>query len=115
VREVNGKRQLEAVKSLAAAREILGAASQWKPTLMVGPPPRADTARNPRVEELSRQLGGLCRDLGVPYFDSYTPLSDSSSFIADVKGVDGTHPSAKGYAEWARLIDEWSAWREWLP
>ncbi len=114
-REVNGKRQLEAAQSLAAAREILDAGSKWKPTLMVGPPPGADTARNPRVEELSRQLGGLCSELAVPYFDSFIPLSASSSFIADVKGVDGTHPSAKGYAEWASLIDEWPAWREWLP
>src|SRR5262245_51814443 len=31
-RDVNGKRQLEAAQSFAVAREILGAASQWKLT-----------------------------------------------------------------------------------
>jgi lysophospholipase L1-like esterase len=115
VRDVNGKRQLEALQSLATAREILGAASPWKPTLMIGPPPGGDIARNARVEELSRKLAGICAELGVAYFDSYAPLLASSTFIEDVKSVDGTHPSAKGYAEWARIIDEWPAWREWLP
>jgi len=114
-RDVNGKRQLQAEASLQAGREILAAASRWKPTLMVGPPPGGDTARNPRVEELSLKLAEICQELKVPYFDSFAPLLASSTFIADVKGVDGTHPSAKGYIEWAKLIDEWPAWREWLP
>src|SRR5882757_8006279 len=39
VREVNGKRQLEAEQSLAAAAEMLETASAWKPVLMIGPPP----------------------------------------------------------------------------
>ncbi|HYM19207.1 MAG TPA: GDSL-type esterase/lipase family protein [Micropepsaceae bacterium] len=114
-REVNGKRLLEAEQSFAAAREILAAASVWKPTLMIGPPPGGDSSRNGHVEELSRHLAEICAELKVPYFDSCTPLSRSSTFIPDVKHVDGTHPSAKGYAEWARLIDEWPAWRDWLP
>jgi hypothetical protein len=45
-REVNGKRQMEAAQSLAAAREILGAAVGWKPTLMIGPPPGGDSAQS---------------------------------------------------------------------
>jgi acyl-CoA thioesterase-1 len=114
-REVNGKRQLELAQSLAAAREMLGAAARWKPTLMVGPPPGGDVPRNDRVEEASAALAKLCAELDVPYFDSYTPLMASPTFLSDVKAVDGTHPSAKGYAEWAGLIDAWSAWREWLP
>src|SRR5215831_9365984 len=87
-REVNGKRQLEAEQSFAAAREILAAASRWKPTLMIGPPPGGDSARNGRIEELSRHLAEICAELKVPYFDSYTPLSQSSSFIPDVKSID---------------------------
>src|SRR5258708_40154355 len=51
VREENGKRQLEAAQSLAAARHILAAASPWKPTLMIGPPPGGDRQRNPRVND----------------------------------------------------------------
>jgi lysophospholipase L1-like esterase len=114
-RDVNGTRQLEAAQSLAAAREILAAAIAWKPTLMIGPPPGGDEARNHRVKELSQSLAGLCTQLGVPYFDSFTPLFASSTFIPSVKAIDGTHPNASRYAEWARAIDDWPAWRSWLP
>ena len=115
VREVNGKRQMEAAQSLAAAREILTASVAWKPTLMIGPPPGGDQPRNARVKDLSESMENLCTLLGVPYFDSFTPLLSSATFIASTKAVDGTHPNASGYAEWARLIDQWSPWREWLP
>jgi len=115
VREVNGKRQLEAAQSLAAARDMLGAASRWKPTLMIGPPPGGDGQRNPRVKDLSAELAKLCAALTVPYFDSYATLLASPVWLPSVKSVDDTHPSAAGYAEWARLIGEWPAWREWLP
>jgi lysophospholipase L1-like esterase len=114
-REVNGKPQLEAAQSLAAAREMLGAASRWKPTLMVGPPPGGDEPRNARVKDLSDRLAKLCAELNVPYFDSYAPLMASPIWMPSVKSVDSTHPSASGYAEWARLIEEWPAWRDWLP
>ena len=114
-REVNGKRQMEAAQTLAAAREILSAAVAWKPTLMIGPPPGGDSARNLRVKELSEAMARLSGELRLPYFDSFTPLAASSTFIASTKAIDGTHPNAAGYAEWARLIDEWPAWREWLP
>ena len=114
-REVNGKRQLEAAQSLAAARDMLGAASRWKPTLMIGPPPCGDEPRLGRINDLSQRLAMLCAELTVPYFDSYAPLLASTSWMPCVNAVDGTHPSASGYAEWAQLIDAWPAWREWLP
>jgi acyl-CoA thioesterase I len=114
-REVNGKRQLEAAQSLAAARDMLGAASRWKPTLMIGPPPGVDGLRNQRVKDLSERLANLCAELKVPYFDSYAALLASPVWLPSVQSVDDTHPSAAGYAEWARLIGEWRAWREWLP
>jgi acyl-CoA thioesterase I len=114
-REVNGRRQVEAAQSLSTAREILAAASAWKPTLMIGPPPGGDTARNDRVKELSHGIARLCAEIGVPCFDSFTPLLSSSTFIPSTKAVDGTHPNASGYAEWAQLIEQWPVWREWLP
>src|SRR6266446_1200009 len=80
-REVNGKRQLEAVQSLAAARDMLDAASRWKPTLMIGPPPGGDQARNQRVKDLSAQLTKLCTELNVPYFDSYELLLASPVWL----------------------------------
>ncbi len=115
VREMDGKRQLQLVESLAAAREVLAAAAAWKPTLMVGPPPSGDAARNARVAGLAEGIRGVCAQCSVPYFDSYTPLLASPTYLADVRSVDGTHPSAAGYGEWAKLIDAWAAWRAWLP
>ena len=114
-REVNGRRQLEAAQSLAAARDMLGPASRWKPTLMIGPPPGDDQPRNARVKDLSERLAALCADLKIPYFDSYSPLLASSTWMSSVNAVDGTHPSAAGYAEWAQRISEWRGWRDWLP
>lgn len=115
VREINGKRQLDESQSLAAARSLLAKASQWKPTLMVGPPPVNDEPRNARVTSVSAKFAELCRELDLPYFDSCTALRDTGVWLRDIKEVDGTHPSAIGYAEWARLIGDWSAWRDWLP
>jgi lysophospholipase L1-like esterase len=115
VREVNGKRQLEAAQSLSAAREMLSAASRWKPTLMIGPPPGCDDPRNGRVKDLSEQLARLCGELGVPYFDSYAALMTAPVWMPSCNAVDGTHPNAAGYAEWAKRIDSWPAWRDWLP
>jgi len=114
-REVAGKRQLNSTQSMAAAGEILQAARRWKPTLMIGPPPGGDDGRNMRVKQLSDAFARLCGELKISYFDSFTPLSSSATFIGNTRTVDGTHPSADGYAEWARLIDRWAAWREWLP
>ena len=114
-RVVNGKPQMEQAASLAAAREIITAASRWKPTLMVGPPPGGDEARNVRVKAFSDEIAKLCAELNVAYFNSYSALLASSVWMPSVKSVDGTHPSAEGYAAWARAIDAWPAWREWLP
>jgi lysophospholipase L1-like esterase len=114
-REVAGKRQLEAAQSLAAAREMLAAAGKWRPTLMIGPPPGGDEARNARVKELSGGFARICGEFALPYFDSLMALSASPTFITNTRSVDGTHPSAAGYAEWTRLIDRWPAWRDWLP
>jgi len=115
VREVNGKRQLEASQSLTIAAEMLGDAARWKPTLMIGPPPGCDDARNTRVQDLTDQLAKLCGELGVPYFDSYAALIGSSVWLPSCNAVDGTHPDAAGYAGWADAIDSWPAWRDWLP
>ncbi len=115
MREVNGRPQMELQQSLAVAHAVLSAAARWKPTLMIGPPPGADDARNARVQALSDAMMQLCAELSLPYFDSYRALVASAVWMPSVMAVDGTHPSASGYAEWATLIEAWPAWRDWLP
>jgi lysophospholipase L1-like esterase len=115
MRDVNGTPQLEAAQSLTAARAMLGEAARWQKTLMIGPPPGVEDARNRRVKDLSRAFAALCVELDVPYFESFTPLMSSPDWLADLATIDGTHPSAKGYAQWAALIEAWPAWRAWLP
>ena len=82
---------------------------------MVGPPPVGDDPRNSRVRAVSGRLAVLCSELHVPFFDSCRLLLQTGIWLPDVEQVDGTHPGARGYAEWARLIDLWEPWREWLP
>src|SRR5437588_10656403 len=65
VREVNGRMQVSEADTLATARRILAEASQWKPTLMVGPPPVGDDPRNSRVRAVSGRLAVLCSELHV--------------------------------------------------
>jgi len=115
VREVNGRMQVSDADTVAAARRILGEASEWKPTLMVGPPPVSDDPRNSRVRAISERLAVLCGELHVPFFESSRRLLQTGIWLADINQVDGTHPGARGYAEWARLIDSWDAWRNWVP
>ena len=114
-RDVNGKAQLDEAESVTAARQIFAKASPWKPVLMIGPPPVNDDPRNSRVRSISEKLAILCTELNVPYFESHSALQSTGIWLRDIKEMDGTHPSAAGYAEWARLIENWPSWREWVP
>jgi lysophospholipase L1-like esterase len=114
-KDVDGKRIVEPQQAVAQAREILGAAKAWLPTLMVGPPPIDEEMRNARIADLSGRLSALCRDLGVPYLDTFGAFYSSGAWMKAVQAGDGVHPLAAGYEEWARLIDGWPAWRAWAP
>ena len=72
-------------------------------------------SRNSRVRSISQKLAALCVELEMPYFDSHSALQTTGIWLRDIKEVDGTHHSAAGYEEWARLIENWSAWRDWVP
>ena len=99
--------------SLKALRRILHEAAPRFPVLMVGPPPVADAAQNARVGELSVAFAETCRAAGVPYLDVCEPLLQSHIWLAEVAAGDGAHPNAGGYAELAKLVEDWSAWRAW--
>lgn len=95
------------------AKEILTQASEWRPTLFVGPPPIAEREANERIASLSSALSVLCEELRVPFFEAFGPLSTSSVWMREVADGDGAHPGAGGYALFADLLGAWRPWREW--
>ena len=106
----NGKLRVELIDSLKNARQILSTAKQNYPVLMVSPPPTSDEERHPRVKVLSESLSTLCQELAIPYLDVFTPLLNSSVWMAEVAAGDGAHPNASGYEELAQLVQSWFAW-----
>lgn len=114
-------------QSLANASEMLFRASEWLPTLWIGPAPAemsmqplriADTVvfdfKNDRTLELNNRFADLAAEMGVPYLDLFTPLAGDPRWSAALQAGDGVHPVADGYAQMAELVSAWSAWRVWM-
>jgi len=110
----NGVRFVEEADSVRCARRILTQAKDLFPTLLVGPPPIADETMNYRAEKTSAAYNQLCRDLEVPYLDTYQPLRENALWMQKVAAVDGAHPAAAGYLALAQLVTDWPAWRHWF-
>lgn len=109
-----GQLRVELAASISNAHQILSDAKRYYPVLMISPPPTSDSERYPRVRNLSDQFATLCQDLNIPYLDVFTPLLQSPTWIEQVKAGDGSHPDAEGYAELAKLIQNWPAWFNWF-
>ncbi len=65
----NGKTRVELSDSIENCREILSAAKQLFPVLIVGSPPIADVEQNFIIADLSERFAPVCRDLDVPYLE----------------------------------------------
>lgn len=109
----NGKLRVALEDSLANARQILSAAQQRYPVLMISPPPIADVEQRSRIQTLVGHLGSLCESLNIPYLDIFTPLLTTPAWLPEVQLGDGAHPNAAGYAEFAHLVQQWPAWAQW--
>lgn len=114
-------------QSLANASEMLFRASEWLPTLWIGPAPAemsmqplriADTVvfdfKNDRTRELNSRFADLAGEMGVPYLDLFTPLAGDPRWSAALQAGDGVHPVADGYALMAEQVAAWPAWRVWM-
>jgi lysophospholipase L1-like esterase len=110
----NGKTRIEVIDSLNNVRQILLLAQQKCLVLMVSPPAILEPSQNQRISYLSQQFAYLCQELNVPYLDVFTPLSQSATWMREVQAGDGAHPDAGGYAELARLVQNWGAWQNWF-
>lgn len=109
----DGEPRLTPEAGAAAARSILGEATRWLPTLMIGPPPIGEPDVNDRIRARSANLAMTCAELTVPFFDVFGPLSRSDVWMREVSSGDGAHPGADGYGLLADLVMGWSAWTEW--
>lgn len=110
-----GRRLLEAITTVANARQILADAKTLAPTLMVGPPPIAYADVNARVAVLIPELQATCRALSVPFLDIFGALQSSAAWMDEASANDGAHPGRSGYQALAALVDCWPPWRAWLP
>jgi acyl-CoA thioesterase-1 len=98
-------------KALDNAHSILSEASKWLPTLMIGPAPVSfDAAADDRIAALSEELGRVCAGIGIPYLPVFTALATSGIWSQEAARGDGTHPNSGGYAEFAAIVRQWSAW-----
>jgi lysophospholipase L1-like esterase len=111
----NGQRRVELTDSLHYTTQILSAAQQKYPILMIGPPPILEVEQNDRTKILSDRFGELCTELNVPYLDIFTPLRQSVEWLAALQDGDGTHPGAEGYRAISNPIQHSSAWSEFVP
>lgn len=109
--EQAGRLRLDLADSLGCLERILRTAQSQYPVLMVGPPPIADDAQNIRISDLSEGFDAVCSDLGVPYLEIFSTLSESPIWRAEVAAQDGAHPSAAGYGLLADIVSNWSAWQ----
>ncbi|WP_218030953.1 GDSL-type esterase/lipase family protein [Dictyobacter aurantiacus] len=110
----NERPRLDSQESLRHAREMLRAACELCPTLMVGPPPMPDDEQNQRIASLSEQFALLCQELAIPYLDVFTPLLQVAQWREEALANDGAHPRAAGYSALAHLVQDWPTWQSWF-
>ncbi|MCP4134159.1 MAG: lipase [bacterium] len=109
-----GRTRVEPMESMAVCKEIFSAAARQFPVIVIGPPPIEEEGENLRVKEISGGMRVICRNLEIPFFDSFGALIKDPVWMDEVSKFDGNHPSGKGYAVLAGLINQWEPWLEWF-
>jgi acyl-CoA thioesterase I len=108
----DGRPRVSPERSLAAVAGVLdGASARGWPALVVGPPPVSDAGESARAADLSAGLAGVCAVRAVP-FVSTTGLAADPVWVAEVAAGDAYHPSTRGYARLAALVEP--VFRRWL-
>ncbi len=106
----HGVTRVSPEQSLGHARAMLATSLSLYPTLMVGPAPVEDADHNRRTRHLSEQFRLVAAEVGVPYLEVFRTLNRSATWMHEVALLDGAHPQAGGYAEFASLVQTWSDW-----
>lgn len=110
----HGQTRVTWADSMRATRSILEQARQTWPVLMVGPPPVGHEDHDWRIRALSDAMARLCADMKIPFLPIWEPLRARPLWCAEIARGDGFHPTGGGYAELARLVHDWPAWRKWM-
>ncbi len=101
----DGRRRVPRERSLAALAEVLdGAAARGWAALVVGPPPVSQADESARAADLSAGMAAQCAARAVPFVDT-TGLADDAVWVAEVAAGDAYHPSTRGYANLAALVE----------
>lgn len=114
----NGKTRVDFADSIKNAHKILSDAKKLYPVLMVSPAPYAeqeDPRRKQRTTDLSTQFALVCKELDIPYLNIFPLLEQSNIWTNEARANDGVHPKAGGYAEFAKIVEDWDAWLNWFP
>jgi lysophospholipase L1-like esterase len=111
----NGTPKIALINSIINGRDILNEAKQKYQVLMISPPPTLDREHNERIAYLSKHFARFCRGLNVPYLDVFSILEKSNIWMDEVRNYDGAHPRARGYQEFAEIVQKWDAWLKWFP
>lgn len=106
----NGMTRVSAQDSERHLGNMLADAAKRYRVLMIGPPPIADAAHNQRTKALSERFDAVCKRLDVPYLPMFEALSANKTWMHQVSLMDGAHPQAEGYAEFAKRVLDWPQW-----
>ena len=108
----DGHPRVSPERSLAAVADVLdGASARGRPTLVVGPPPVSDAGESARAADMSTGLAGVCAERAVAFVDA-TELASDPVWVAEVAAGDAYHPSTRGYARLAALVEP--VFQRWL-
>jgi acyl-CoA thioesterase I len=107
---VDGRRRVAEEETIANLQAMLETAKPVYHTLVVGPPPAADAEHNARLAQLSLRMQGVTAGLGIPYIATLPALVEDRVWREDVRGNDGSHPRAGGYARLAEIVATSGLW-----
>ena len=109
---VDGQRRVPADVTVSTLGAILARADvAGLQTLVVGPPPVADTRVVARIVELDALLRAAAGTVGAPYVSVVHDLLADAAWTDEVRAGDGAHPGSAGYAALAAVVrPRWDTW-----
>jgi acyl-CoA thioesterase I len=107
---VDGRRLVAEEETLANLQNMLVAAKPMYRTLVVGPPAAADAEHDARLARLSVRMQDMAAGLGIPYVATLPVLVEDRVWREEVRGNDGSHPRAGGYARMAGIVAASDLW-----